>query len=103
MGPARRTMMESCESLISQSMWDPFVFRSAVHWKCSCPLNPHSWFRLVWDLLGLSLVVYDTITIPLLVLVLPKQNILNSLSFVTNAFWVLDLLLAFNVGTYING
>merc|ERR1719362_288145 len=98
--------MDSFHSLITTSRWDTFVGHLAVC-KCSCPLHPHSWFRLVRDLLGLALVVYDTITIPLVVLVLPENgpefDFLNSLSAAINAFWALDLLLTFNTGTYING
>merc|ERR1719330_1610410 len=100
--------MESFTSLVrTQGRWDTLVDRSRAVCKCSCPLNPHSWFRLVWDLLGLAFVVYDTVMIPLLLFVLPSRasehDFLNSLSLVINVFWALDLFLTFNTGTYING
>merc|ERR1719210_1531897 len=81
------------------SMWD----RLSITW----PLNPHSRFRLVWDLLGLVLVLYDAVTIPLLVLVIPENSPLSKLfghlSFGFSFFWVLHMLLTFSTGTYING
>lgn len=70
------------------------VSRPSLSGSLSLPVSPHTTRRLAWDLLGLILVLYEAITIPILLLVLTAQDRIDgTLDFVFNIYWTLDILL----------
>lgn len=59
---------------------------------------PSSKLRMFWDTLGLVLVTYDTIYIPLLLLDPPESTAGTVMDWITRTFWSTDLPLSFLTG-----
>lgn len=54
-------------------------------------IHPHSKKRLIWDVSGLVLVVYDMITIPMALFPLFQSIFLTIMDWVTRLFWTADM------------
>ena len=64
-------------------------------------LSPNSPKRICWDLLGVIVLLYDLIMIPLYTAFPLQDNIfLSMMTGITLAFWSLDILACFCVGYY---
>jgi len=62
-------------------------------------LDPNSRWRILWDIFGILLVMYDTVVIPLQVFEdLPQGWFLESMQWVTRVFWTLDIILCLLTG-----
>lgn len=59
---------------------------------------PDSTQRLVWDLLGMFLLLYDTIVIPLGAFEPEESGFLKAMDWVTLIFWSLDMVASFLTG-----
>merc|ERR1719469_426412 len=60
----------------------------------SWALDPNSGTRLAWDLVSFTLVMYDMVTIPLLLFPLSSQ-FFNVMAWFARMFWSLDIPLTF--------
>eukprot|EP00421_Protoceratium_reticulatum_P005364 CAMPEP_0168370428 /NCGR_PEP_ID=MMETSP0228-20121227/7260_1 /TAXON_ID=133427 /ORGANISM="Protoceratium reticulatum, Strain CCCM 535 (=CCMP 1889)" /LENGTH=904 /DNA_ID=CAMNT_0008383303 /DNA_START=54 /DNA_END=2768 /DNA_ORIENTATION=+ len=67
-------------------------------------VDPTSWKRVVVDLIGLLLVIYDCIMVPLkLSWGLQPDGVLLVLTWVSLIFWTLDMMLGFVTGCFVGG
>lgn len=68
------------------------------------PWSPHSPKRLPWDMLGMALVLYEMVTIPVLLLVLPARDSFSStLDLWLNVYWTMDVVLIFLTCVHVDG
>eukprot|EP00928_Gymnodinium_smaydae_P013730 TRINITY_DN14987_c0_g1_i1.p1 TRINITY_DN14987_c0_g1~~TRINITY_DN14987_c0_g1_i1.p1 ORF type:complete len:908 (-),score=128.68 TRINITY_DN14987_c0_g1_i1:64-2787(-) len=67
-------------------------------------LRPSSPLRLHWDVLGMLMIIYDLMLIPLdLAFDLPDNSGLHAMFWITLLFWTLDIPVTFISGYYIKG
>eukprot|EP00928_Gymnodinium_smaydae_P069796 TRINITY_DN5351_c0_g2_i1.p1 TRINITY_DN5351_c0_g2~~TRINITY_DN5351_c0_g2_i1.p1 ORF type:complete len:883 (-),score=104.79 TRINITY_DN5351_c0_g2_i1:86-2734(-) len=72
--------------------------------KAVCRLRPSSPVRLQWDVMGMGMIIYDLMFIPLdLAFELPQSGVLTAMFWITLLFWTLDVPITFVSGYYING
>ncbi|CAD8150179.1 unnamed protein product [Paramecium octaurelia] len=90
--------------------WDRMVIRfrrfynkikQLVTLKQPYTFSPDGSMKMLWDLLCLLLVIYEMITIPLLISF--EIEISQAFSRVSTAMFVFDILLNFNTGVYLEG
>lgn len=80
----RSTLFDTWDASEREPIWQYCRFKF--------PLNPHSLIRLIWDFIGLALVIYDAVTIPLMLMVFPPGTDLGKLMpIVSCTFWTLDI------------
>jgi len=65
--------------------------------------KPSSAKRIVWDMLSISVMTYDLVTIPLQLLDIPDSPPIYVVSLVATIFWSLDILLSFFSGYHAGG
>mmetsp|Transcript_61649 Transcript_61649/g.198598 ORF Transcript_61649/g.198598 Transcript_61649/m.198598 type:complete len:751 (-) Transcript_61649:276-2528(-) len=65
--------------------------------------NPNSWRHFGCDLVGLALIVYDCLVVPLEVFQLEPNPFLLALNWLTTLFWSFDMVRAFFVGYHDRG
>jgi len=61
-------------------------------------IHPHCYKRVAWDVLGLLLVIYDMVTIPLEAFDLGQSAFLLSMEWMARLFWTLDIAMSFLTG-----
>lgn len=85
------------DDMAEDTSWHPMRRCStAVLSSFEFPLNPHSTGRLIWDIFGLLLVLYDIVMIPLVQMVLQHVNqFIFIMYLVANSFWTSDIVLTF--------
>jgi len=64
---------------------------------------PFSTRRMVWDLFGSVLLMYDIIVVPLIAFRLPSFTVLTAISFIATIYWIVDLPSNFFIGYYAEG
>eukprot|EP00927_Polykrikos_kofoidii_P017213 TRINITY_DN17814_c0_g1_i1.p1 TRINITY_DN17814_c0_g1~~TRINITY_DN17814_c0_g1_i1.p1 ORF type:complete len:764 (+),score=145.83 TRINITY_DN17814_c0_g1_i1:45-2336(+) len=75
-----------------------------VPFPTSLTVSPNCSWRLAWDVVGLVLISYDVITIPLLQAFEPSKTLFVAfMDWVTLLFWTGDLLQSFFIGFYDKG
>lgn len=68
------------------------------------PISPHSRVRLAWDLLGMLLVMYEAVTIPVLLLLLPSRDRVDiRVDIVLNIYWSFDIGITFCTSLEVSG
>lgn len=65
------------------------------------PLSPHSMVRLVWDMITLLLYLFDAVTMPLILLVLPDNSMSREGELAIMLFWLVDIAMSFVTATYV--
>jgi len=65
--------------------------------------RPGSRRRLCWDVLGIALISYELIVVPMQVFEPPTNHFSQSMLWVTTGFWTLDIFSSFLVGFHNNG
>mmetsp|Transcript_16451 Transcript_16451/g.47656 ORF Transcript_16451/g.47656 Transcript_16451/m.47656 type:complete len:820 (+) Transcript_16451:79-2538(+) len=70
-------------------------------WTNMLPVHPGSQLRTSWDLLCLSLLIFDIVWSPLQVFDLPKTRATNTWSMVVLVLWTADIPLSFISGYYL--
>lgn len=86
-------------------------FRASSSIKSSCftqcrsrvIIHPSSSKRMIWDITGMLLMVYDLIVIPLQTFTPPPTFFTSAMEWVTLLFWSLDMPLSFISGFQVNG
>lgn len=73
---------------------------SAAYGNSTCVLRPSNKGKVAWDLIGVLVMMWDVLMIPLQVFELPKTGALNILAFITTSYWAFDIVLTFFVGYY---
>eukprot|EP00928_Gymnodinium_smaydae_P071967 TRINITY_DN55422_c0_g1_i1.p1 TRINITY_DN55422_c0_g1~~TRINITY_DN55422_c0_g1_i1.p1 ORF type:complete len:789 (+),score=99.47 TRINITY_DN55422_c0_g1_i1:54-2420(+) len=68
-----------------------------------CVIHPQSYFRLFWDVLAMVLLMYDMITIPMLVFDLPEGGFLGVMNGLTLSYWSFDILVSLFTGVFVDG
>jgi len=69
-----------------------------------CVIRPGSYRRLTWDVVGLVVLLYDLITVPLfLAFDMSSTTLTDAISWLLLAFWSTDIILNFNTGVYVHG
>lgn len=67
-------------------------------------LNPTSQNRILWELIGSILIVYDVIMLPLqLVFIMPWRDFRSIMRWITGIYWLLDVPSSFFLGYYVDG
>eukprot|EP00439_Symbiodinium_sp_Y106_P075153 s2320_g14.t2 len=66
-------------------------------------ISPSGTYRMFWDLLGLLLILYDTVTIPLQVFEISRDQWSVTMDWVTLFFWTLDMFQSFFTGYFQEG
>eukprot|EP00913_Durusdinium_trenchii_P003798 g3517.t1 len=67
-------------------------------------MNPYGLTRLAWGILGVVLIMWDLVVIPLTVFTLgPWERFVDAMSVVTFCYWALDLPGTFLVGVDVDG
>lgn len=61
-------------------------------------VHPNNKWKGVWDIMSLTLVIYDMVTIPLGVFEMPDSGFLLFMAWVTRIFWSFDMPLSFFSG-----
>jgi hypothetical protein len=70
----------------------------------SIPMSPNARPRLIWDVIGLVLVIYDLFAIPFVFAFEPAETEFTlSMTWFTLLFWTLDIVFSNLVGFYENG
>lgn len=64
---------------------------------------PNTRRRVVWDLIGLALILYDLIVIPLRVFDPPENSLTNTMEWLALVFWTLNMFASVTVGYYEDG
>lgn len=65
--------------------------------------RPSSQRRLIWDIFGMALIVYDVIVIPLSAFDLPQNLFVLLMAWVCTVYWTLDIPFSFVVGYHSKG
>lgn len=90
--------------------WDRFMIRARrFYHKTSQHLilikpytfSPDGSLKMLWDLLCLFLVIYEMITIPLLISF--EYEVSSTFSIISTTLFSIDILLNFNTGVYLEG
>eukprot|EP00746_Dinoflagellata_sp_MGD_P067855 gnl/MRDRNA2_/MRDRNA2_28018_c0_seq1.p1 gnl/MRDRNA2_/MRDRNA2_28018_c0~~gnl/MRDRNA2_/MRDRNA2_28018_c0_seq1.p1 ORF type:complete len:924 (-),score=128.16 gnl/MRDRNA2_/MRDRNA2_28018_c0_seq1:67-2673(-) len=69
-----------------------------------CVIHPNTTNKLVWDVVGMVLIAYDTIWLPLNLSFEPPPNDFTVCMFwVTLCFWTIDIVISFFTGFYREG
>lgn len=77
---------------------------SIFQFRLELPLDPHSMSRLVWDTIGMLLILYDMMIIPLSQMVYQEQKDYEMpVNLAINTFWTLDIGLTFLTTTAEDG
>lgn len=66
-------------------------------------ISPSSSGRLSWDIMGVVLIAYDVLSIPLLAFEIPSNSFSTFLDWLTLCFWTLDAIQSFFLGYYDKG
>lgn len=69
-------------------------------------LHPHSLRRVTWDIIGLNLVVYDVLSIPVMFawdVPLSRSGPAFAMLLITLVFWGMDMVVGFNTGFFQDG
>lgn len=66
-------------------------------------ISPTGTYRMLWDLLGLLFILWDTFMIPMQVFDFEKDAFLSSMDWVTLFYWTLDMIQSFFTGYFQEG
>jgi len=66
-------------------------------------MHPNSLQRVLWDVLGMLLVSYDVVVIPLNAFELPSSVFIDAMTWVTASFWSGDIIASFLTGFHSDG
>jgi len=77
--------------------------RHCCHWRPMLVSPPDAVWKLVWDCVGMLLISWDMIMIPLQAFELPQSIFLNLMSWLITLFWTADILVSLRVGFYDRG
>jgi len=66
-------------------------------------ISPSGTYRMIWDLLGLLLILWDTFMIPMQVFDFGKNDVLSIIDWITLIFWTLDMFQSFFTGYFREG
>mmetsp|Transcript_27514 Transcript_27514/g.79072 ORF Transcript_27514/g.79072 Transcript_27514/m.79072 type:complete len:759 (+) Transcript_27514:64-2340(+) len=83
---------DDSDGVDSPARW--WIERSLQH----LVIPPSSLQYLSWEILGLTFVAYDIVTIPLQIFDLPQTTFLFLLSWLVRCFWTCDILISFLTG-----
>lgn len=72
----------------------------AVASSSACVWHPSSRSRLSWEILGVPVLAYDLVLIPMQVFLLPASILTDVMCWVTMLYWTFDLFATFNVAYY---
>mmetsp|Transcript_126703 Transcript_126703/g.370232 ORF Transcript_126703/g.370232 Transcript_126703/m.370232 type:complete len:862 (+) Transcript_126703:47-2632(+) len=65
-------------------------------------LDPQSPQRVAWMFLGMLLVVYDIIVVPMMVFPLPENGFSTAMKWISQFFWTLDIIVTFLTGIFMD-
>jgi len=68
-----------------------------------CPITDRGNFHLVWDVVGIMLICYDLIAIPLQAFPLSRTPLSITMDWMTLTFWTVDIALSFVTSFYEKG
>jgi len=87
-GPLLARTQSFLSSVFSEDSEDT---EQVIHQSCEFMLQPKHQCRLAWDILGLGLIAWDLIWVPLLLLDPPEGSFTNFMSWLARIFWSLDI------------
>lgn len=65
-----------------------------------CVVNPSARPRMVWEMMGVPILAYDLVLIPMQVFDLPPSAFTDLMSWTTMLYWSIDIIATFFVGYY---
>lgn len=65
-------------------------------------LDPQSRCRIMWAAIGVTLMLYDLVMLPMQAFELPENALSTFVAWFSQFFWTLDIFLSFFTGVYIN-
>lgn len=68
-----------------------------------CILNPASSTRIAWLGMGMLLVAYDIVVLPLSAFPLPDSTVLLAMQWIGQFFWTIDIMVTFCTAIYVDG
>merc|ERR1719387_638806 len=68
-----------------------------------CYISPTSNRKFIWDMMGLVLIAYDFITIPMQVFPLGESTFTLTMGYITTVFWTFDMFMSCIAGYYDEG
>ncbi|CAE8648017.1 unnamed protein product, partial [Polarella glacialis] len=71
--------------------------------RSRCTLHPSSLIKMLWDILLLSFLCYDLVTVPLQVFDLQNVAALRVMDILVVTYWTVDVALSFMTGVYVDG
>lgn len=98
---SRRELM-NLANVASEERWKRALAIAAKQCKPGI-ISPSGTYRMFWDLLGLLLILYDTVTIPLQVFEISRDQWSVTMDWVTLFFWTLDMFQSFFTGYFQEG
>ncbi|CAK9014559.1 Potassium voltage-gated channel protein eag (Ether-a-go-go protein) [Durusdinium trenchii] len=66
-------------------------------------ISPSGTYRMIWDLLGLLFILYDTFMIPMQVFDIDKNGFVGTFDWITLLFWTFDMVQSFFTGYFKEG
>lgn len=90
--------------LVAQGATDDYDdVKRSKGWMAKFITHPTSMKRFFWDVLGVMIMLYDTVIIPMQVFDMPTSLFTFLMGKVSLAYWTLDIGLSFLVGYYVRG
>jgi hypothetical protein len=66
-------------------------------------IHPESSIKIIFDLIGLILILYQTLMVPFTVAFYIEDPVLNIIDNITDIFFILEIFFNFNSGFYVKG